>query len=755
MRLPFTLLIALAFAGSAVADQVPETPLLTGPNFQQVPASDILVLPTGGTVTTLGDALATSSGNLTNGTVIPTGATIAQTLGTLTAQQGVLLDAFRSASDPDDTLSMSRAVAANVAIILGPKTYTINNYVMSGTPTNFVLRGTPGKSIIQRTSASGSHFFYVTATNVVIDGVTFDSNKASVTANQWGVYLGVGGQNALVSHCVFKNNSGTVGDGFALVSTGPAAGGSFNFSDNEVTGNTGQGARFGSVAHGVVSRNYAHDNTAVGISVGSFLTASSTNYATDIIVSDNRVARSVLGIVAGGWPAPFVFAFPSAVSVKVSGNQLLDNSTYGIAGGGDYLDISDNMVSQSAPGVTVFGGIDGLARYSSVHGNVVTLSGSPWGIDYGGSVQMTITSNHVTMTSGIAINAGGNQNSHVTNNHLILSSTATGINVYNVDGSGAANGTFPTLSSGSVYADNTIDLGGPSNSGIVIADNAGAGTGASPNSVTGNHFNICGTCSASQGVVWNGPPTAVQIKGNDWGGSTLVYRDVNGSGDVVFDPVYLGGTISGISSTTAIRSINLRTTENFSNGQSILYVNPTSTGSGYTSATTLAANGTTGGSGWAGTANIWQGQIIGVHTTAVGSGYTGTITVAATDSGGGTGAVFAVGSFPRLPITAEMKYQANATTVLKIVGGGTSLNIPAPLQLSSQVAVYLAANANGNGLSWDVVNYTLPTFAIGSMPTCNATSSGAQINVTGSVSGKWQARCDATNWVAPDGVTIN
>jgi hypothetical protein len=80
MRLLFILLIALAFAGTAVAEQVPETPVLTGPNFQQVPASDILVKPTGGAIQTLGDALSAPSGDLTNGSVTATGGTT-KTLG--------------------------------------------------------------------------------------------------------------------------------------------------------------------------------------------------------------------------------------------------------------------------------------------------------------------------------------------------------------------------------------------------------------------------------------------------------------------------------------------------------------------------------------------------------------------------------------------------------------------------------------------------------------------------------------------------
>jgi hypothetical protein len=80
MRLLFILLIALAFAGTAVAEQVPETPVLTGPNFQQVPASDILVKPTGGAIQTLGDALAAHNDDVSSDVVTAAGTSTSRTL---------------------------------------------------------------------------------------------------------------------------------------------------------------------------------------------------------------------------------------------------------------------------------------------------------------------------------------------------------------------------------------------------------------------------------------------------------------------------------------------------------------------------------------------------------------------------------------------------------------------------------------------------------------------------------------------------
>src|SRR4051812_13508345 len=71
--------------------------------------------------------------------VTPTNAPTSIPLPTIASQQGILLDAFSVPGDIDDTASMTRAVAAGVPILLGPKTYTINNYSMAGSPSNFVL----------------------------------------------------------------------------------------------------------------------------------------------------------------------------------------------------------------------------------------------------------------------------------------------------------------------------------------------------------------------------------------------------------------------------------------------------------------------------------------------------------------------------------------------------------------------------------------------------------------------------------------
>ncbi len=62
------LLMLASTAGSAFAAQAPDSPLVTGPNFQQVPSNQIMVTPNGKSQMTLGAALAAGGGS---GTVTP------------------------------------------------------------------------------------------------------------------------------------------------------------------------------------------------------------------------------------------------------------------------------------------------------------------------------------------------------------------------------------------------------------------------------------------------------------------------------------------------------------------------------------------------------------------------------------------------------------------------------------------------------------------------------------------------------------
>lgn len=688
--------------------------------------------------------------SLDNSTALPTGANTAQTLASLAAQQGVLLDAFKLAADPDYTLAMGRAVAAQVPILLGPKTYIVNNF-STGAVTNFVLRGVKG-SVIQRTSASGSNFFTIGATNVVIDGVTFDMNKAAVTANQWPVLMSAGGQNISIHNSVFKNNSGTLGACLAITGTGPAAGGSLDITDSEFTGCTAlAGLYIGSVSNGVVARNYVHDNSTIGVFAGSYLTASATNYLSNLIISNNQIFRNNSGVQVGGFSPPYAYGTPAAVSVQVLGNHFQDNGSYQLTLQGDYLTAIGNLIDQSSAAPSLTGAVDCNSRYSTINDNTVNLTNASFGIDCGSSVQNIVNGNQVTLTGGTAINASANSFSTFSNNVIYISGNSIGIHCDAVDTDGSLRA-LPTTASGITITDNTIYISGSTPNGIdVINDAGGFPSGVAKISVRRNRFFVSGAGSgSSQDIIWWGSASSVDIGDNQHNGSSVAFIDPNASGDVLFDNVYLGGTIYGVSSTTNIRSLETSQINTYGAGGSILWVYPSSGGAGYTSATTLSASGGAG-TGFAATPLINNGVIIGVRVTNFGSGYSGTITVTATDTGGGTGATFTVGNTPTLPAYARLTYISAATHLFQKSGGYVALQ-GSPLMLTSGTSTILQAVIGG--LFWNVLSSPLPSIAVGSLPTCSSAANGATANVTGSVTNKWQAQCNGTNWLWPDATTV-
>ncbi len=721
-----------------------------------------------GSIATQGaNAAAITGGNIAGASigsavVTPTGAPTPTTAAALAAQQGVLLDTFKVAGDADDTASMTRAVASGVPILLGPRTYTINNYGMVGTPAQFTLQGVPGQSIIQRTSASGSsQFFAISAKKIAINGVTFDMNSASVTANQWGVYLSGGGQTVSIKNSVFKGNSGSLGICLGIFTTAPNDGGSYIISGNEFTNCTapiGGTLYLATASHGLISDNFIHDNSGNGIFAQSNGTATTTNYITDVTIKNNRIERNGgTGVAVGGYAPPYSFAIPPATYIMVQGNSLVDNAKYAIFGGGDFLNFTNNQISQSSSSVTIYGGIDCNCRFTSIQNNTVTLYASGWGIDIGGSIQMSLQDNLVTMTTtGTALNVGGNVNTKVSDNHLILAGTATGITDYAVESGGGA--VFSTPASGTVIEKNTIDLAGNTTIGIYLPDNPGGYPGATAQVVRNNSFNG-GSAYAVNAIVWYGSPGSLFINGNLYNGSQKQFSDpVTSPNDVVFDNVYFGGTVSGAGSTNTARAIIprwLSTSQSASNGN-VYYVTPATGGSGYSAATTIVISGT-GCTGQVFTPQIIGGVIIGTRMGNIGSGCSGTVTAAAVDSGGGTGATFTVGNIPKLPVGASITYLSLSNYLLQRNGGAVPIG-NTPIIMTSGGAVQLQATSSN---TWTVVGATTPVVATSVLTTigCNSTSTGATAIVTdalsptygGNLTGGGAVRvavaCVSPNWI--------
>lgn len=664
--------------------------------------------------------------------VTPYGAPSEIAFALLASQQGVLLDAFRLASDVDDTNAMIKASAAGVPILLGPRTYFVNNF-STGIIPSFVLLGVKGVSKIQRTNgSSGSQFFRIRAALVICDGVIFDMNKAVVTANQWGVFCGQGAQTILFSNCGFLNNSGSISIGLTIQSTSPNDGGTFKIINCEASGNVasvGGAIYIAGASHGIIENNYVHDNTGAGIFVQVNGAVSSTNYLTDVLICKNRVVRQGNnGISIGGYAAPFIYPtdFPPVTHITAEDNVCVDNSSYGILAEGDYINIINNQVYQSSPSVSCFGGIVGPGRYGKVTGNTVTFTNVLWGIDWGGGIEMELTDNTITMTIGAALNCGASLNMKMANNHIMVSGTASAITSENYEFGG--NASFPLYTSGSIIEENIISMSGGSCFGITMRDNSGGAAGCTATQVRNNNFFQANSGDPGKCISWYGSSESAIIDGNKLNGTNILFVDPNGNGDIVFPTVYFGGTIQGLTSTANIRSFIPDVINN--NFESILYVTPVSGGTNYNLATTtVAASGSGGGSGWTGQAMIIGGVIVGVRTLSFGSSYSGTVTITATDSSGaGSGATFTVGMSGVLPRIAKLRYVSQVKQLVQRSGGLVATS-GGPLQLSANT-IDLVTSTNGAITSWTVVNATQAVLTAAQLTAASATSAGAEAIVS-------------------------
>jgi hypothetical protein len=261
------------------------------------------------------------------------------------------------------------------------------------------------------------------------------------------------------------------------------------------------------------------------------------------------------------------------------------------------------------------------------------------------------------------------------------------------------------------------------------------------------------SASTANCIIWYGSNVSLCIHDNDCNGLDYAFV-VPISNDIVFDLFSYGATIvQQSSSISTIRSIVPRNVTNLNSAGQIQYVTPTNGGSGYSSATVLTASGTSGGTGWTGNAQIVGGVIIGVRTLTQGSGYTGTVTVVATDSGGGTGAVLAPVTVAAIPAEATITFVADATQLLQLAGGYTTI-LGIPMMLTNGTTVKLQNLRTFSTLEWVAVAYQMPTVTIANLPTVTAVYSGALIGVSNSTTGKWQARCNGTAWIWPDGTTV-
>lgn len=650
----------------------------------------------------------------------------------------------------DDTNAIASAItaAAGNQVVVPPGVYVVNNAIFTNA-TGIHLEGTPRQTTFKRTSASGSDFVAFATPKATVRGITFDFNKANVSATQWGVRFSTTGSQVLVEHCVFKDNSGGLGSGISCFNTGGSidATGSVTIQNCEISGCTWEALYIASKANVLIKDNYVHDNSSTGIGIRSYLTKSATNYSTKVLVSGNKVERNGVGISIGGFGPPYDFSVPAATYVTVRDNLLVDNGVM-LGLQGHHVSCSNNQIYRVDPVASIEAGIYLNGRFTEVSDNYINIGQASWGIDIGGSSNCNVVDNTIYQLSGTLLNIGGTENCTVQGNR-VFATDGTGICclVYEVEGDG--NGTpFPTITSGLVIKENYFYWNNANARGINLLDDAGGASGKVPTIIVGNQFFPSGAGSSYYAVY--AVSVSTRCHENYVNGVNATFASPNGDGNLVYHMVF--DTVqTSAGGAFAINSVITQMQNEHKDKDRILFVRPTNGGSGYTAATTLSASG--GGSGFTGIPLIVGGSIIGVRVTNRGTGYTGSVTITATDPGGGSGATFTSAKYPLLAWNDTVKIIGADSHVLKGTGGANSLNVPEALLLASGGRYTLAYGFNS--ATWGVETNALPSFSSkGALPAASADLTGAKAYIRTDASNMFLVRCDGTNWRFADGSIV-
>jgi hypothetical protein len=284
------LLAAVLWSGVAIAAQAPDTPVVTGPNMQQIPIGNLYVTPTGGTQQKLGDALAAPTGNVSATTSTATGSTTARTQANRAADVFNVMDYGAKCDNgvTNDNTAINAALTAafnstayqsnNAVSIVGPAGSATSACLMNSLNLTQFNKGT-GSNTRPRVDFGNMTLLCTGAGNVCIDSLGADFVKLhdlsvrgdptappaicvqfgviSVTSAAWhtvdrvncnseftfAAYYNFGSEAVGSENNVFVNNHSGSGPINAVGTVTPGTGGSSGFFNNvALTGGTGHGA---------------------------------------------------------------------------------------------------------------------------------------------------------------------------------------------------------------------------------------------------------------------------------------------------------------------------------------------------------------------------------------------------------------------------------------------------------------------------------------------------------------------------------
>lgn len=552
----------------------------------------------------------------------------------LALSNAVRIEAMGGASGGfDNTAILVKACALGVPVLFGPDTYVIDGEC--DIPTNAVLIGVPGMTVITRDTVglpgaaalavetdNNAAWIYFTGPSVTVHGIIFDANNALATSNTWGVVIGGAVKTSDFRRTLVRNVNGETyfQDGLRFLSNTNA--GPHRLTLCGFTGNKLNGCTANAVQNITFDQCFATGNGQTGIQVDvqdpdMVLTASG------IILRGNTATGNANGIQVGDPSIP-----GSSDPTKKYGTEymrvlkpIIEGNITNSNGAGYDLIVSGCLAPRVTKNFVGSGGIlSNCAIDQHIEGNDVeegaTFSAGRIGIDVGGSINPTITGNHV---KGFILSCtpGGTTNARITGNRF-EGMSGPAIDAQHIEG--GSGGSFGLVSSGLTIDDNTIDYSAIAGaSGVLLAD---ALPGAS---LTNNKF--IGPAGSS-GV--SGTYVGLHTSGNLLNGAPFS-GTVSSAGALVMPAAAENCTISAAASATIS---TVTTPDAVSLAGTISAISVSSPGTGYdlnTTVVTISGNGT----GATASAVVYGGGVIGIEMTNGGSGYTA---ATATITGPGTGA---------------------------------------------------------------------------------------------------------------------
>lgn len=536
----------------------------------------------------------------------------------------VAVEAFGAIGDgiTNDTAAFNEAIASGRPVVLGPKTYRIDGQWTI--QSSAVLYGIRGITTLRRIFQSGGAWINILGPRFVAANIVFDAG--SVGGDSWGVLVAPSCLQTDFENCSFLNATGAkLGTGLTVQARDGLIG---HGSAHRITGCTFQGntchglwvqATAGADVRGCLAAN----NGAYGICL-DYNDPSFSQTVRQGSVVDCRCLNNSRGISIGNYnatnlePPQWGLANPDATDIVVSTNVCSGNTAYGIAVSGARIQVLQNRVIIE-DGLGRPSGILCNASLSTIDSNIVVGPGQ-YGIDAGGSTDLTI-SNNLIESCAVGVNAGGGNRNRLVSNTLVGNQRAVTIFQVETDGHGLNFG----LACSDIWIEQNVIQIEQGAGGIFLFDGPARVDirrnrfiAASPDDVA----NLCWAHSNSaciSGNILNGSETAIAAVRMVGGMTMLVVPDI-------LDAVIVPQSIASVDVISGLRQASMVGVVSF--------IQVVSGGTGYSIATVVISGS---GAGAAASAYVSNGAVIGIALAAGGSGYD-TATTAVTIVGDGKGA---------------------------------------------------------------------------------------------------------------------